>query len=32
MEFRGPPEERPDEIEAVLNDDSGNWFALVQHP
>ena len=28
--FRGPPEERPYGIEAVLRDDSGNWFALVQ--
>ena len=31
VEFRGPPEERPYSIEAVLKDDSGNWFALVQH-
>lgn len=31
VEFRGPPEERPYGIEAVLKDDSGNWFALVQH-
>ena len=28
--FRGPPEERPYGIEAVIQDDSGNWFALVQ--
>ena len=30
VEFRGPPQERPYGIEAVLKDDSGNWFALVQ--
>jgi len=31
VEFAGPPAERPYGIEAVLKDDSGNWFALVQH-
>jgi catechol 2,3-dioxygenase-like lactoylglutathione lyase family enzyme len=30
VEFRGPPQERPYGIEAVLKDDSGNWFALVE--
>jgi catechol 2,3-dioxygenase-like lactoylglutathione lyase family enzyme len=30
VEFMGPPAERPYGIEAVLKDDSGNWFALVQ--
>jgi catechol 2,3-dioxygenase-like lactoylglutathione lyase family enzyme len=30
VEFKAPPAERPYGIEAVLKDDSGNWFALVQ--
>jgi catechol 2,3-dioxygenase-like lactoylglutathione lyase family enzyme len=32
VEFRGPPEERPYGIEALLKDDSGNWFSLCQRP
>jgi catechol 2,3-dioxygenase-like lactoylglutathione lyase family enzyme len=30
--FRGPPAQRPYGLEAVLKDDSGNWFSLVQRP
>jgi catechol 2,3-dioxygenase-like lactoylglutathione lyase family enzyme len=30
VEFAGEPVERPYGIEAVLKDDSGNWFALVE--
>jgi catechol 2,3-dioxygenase-like lactoylglutathione lyase family enzyme len=28
--FRQPPTERPYGLEAVLQDNSGNWFALVE--
>ena len=28
--FRGPPVERPYGIEAILRDDSNNWFSLTQ--
>ncbi|HWL15813.1 MAG TPA: VOC family protein [Opitutus sp.] len=28
--FRHPPERRPYGIEAILEDDSGNWFSLTQ--
>ena len=30
VRFRGPPEERPYGIETLMQDDSGNWFSLVQ--
>src|SRR5262245_29112254 len=30
VEFVQPPTERPYGIEALLKDDSGNWFSLVQ--
>lgn len=29
--FLSPPTERPYGIEAVLKDNSGNWFSLCQH-
>jgi predicted enzyme related to lactoylglutathione lyase len=32
VEFRGPPAERPYGLEAMLRDNSGNWFSLVQRP
>lgn len=32
VEFRGPPEERFYGIEALMKDNSGNWFSLVQRP
>ncbi len=35
VEFMQPPAERPYGIEALLKDNSGNWFSLVQphqHP
>lgn len=32
VEFRTPPTQRPYGIEAVLLDNSGNWFSLVQRP
>lgn len=32
VEFVSPPTERPYGIEALLKDDSGNWFSLVQRP
>ena len=32
VEFTQPPVERPYGIEAVLRDDSGNWFSLTQRP
>jgi len=32
VEFRSPPTQRPYGIEAVLLDNSGNWFSLVQRP
>lgn len=28
--FKGPPEDRPYGIEAMLSDDSGNWFSLTE--
>ena len=30
VEFMQPPTERPYGIEAVLKDDSGNWYSLTQ--
>jgi predicted enzyme related to lactoylglutathione lyase len=30
VEFTFPPTERPYGIEALLKDDSGNWFSMVQ--
>lgn len=30
VEFPQPPTERPYGVEAVLKDDSGNWFSLTQ--
>lgn len=30
VEFMGEPQERPYGIEALLKDDSGNWFSVVQ--
>lgn len=30
--FRSPPAQRPYGLEAVLLDDLGNWFSLVQRP
>lgn len=32
VEFRSSPTQRPYGIEAVLLDNSGNWFSLVQRP
>jgi catechol 2,3-dioxygenase-like lactoylglutathione lyase family enzyme len=32
VEFISPPAERPYGIEAVLRDDSGNWFSFTQRP
>jgi predicted enzyme related to lactoylglutathione lyase len=32
VKFRAPPTQRPYGIEAVMLDDSGNWFSLVQRP
>jgi predicted enzyme related to lactoylglutathione lyase len=32
VEFVAPPTERPYGIEALLKDDSGNWFSMVQRP
>jgi predicted enzyme related to lactoylglutathione lyase len=32
VKFRSPPTQRPYGIEAVLLDNSGNWFSLVQRP
>jgi predicted enzyme related to lactoylglutathione lyase len=31
VEFMQPPTERPYGIEALLKDDSGNWFSMTQH-
>ena len=31
VEFLSPPAERPYGIEAVLKDNSGNWFSMTQH-
>jgi catechol 2,3-dioxygenase-like lactoylglutathione lyase family enzyme len=30
VEFTSPPAERPYGVEAVLRDDSGNWFSFTQ--
>jgi predicted enzyme related to lactoylglutathione lyase len=30
--FNGPPAQRPYGLEAVLKDNSGNWFSLVERP
>jgi hypothetical protein len=30
--FHGAPAERPYGIEALMKDDSGNWFSMVQRP
>jgi catechol 2,3-dioxygenase-like lactoylglutathione lyase family enzyme len=30
--FMSEPEERPYGIEALLRDDSGNWFSMVERP
>ena len=30
--FQSPPAQRPYGLEAMLKDDSGNWFSLVQRP
>ena len=30
VEFLQPPQERPYGIEAILRDDSGNWFSFTQ--
>jgi hypothetical protein len=30
VEFTQPPADRPYGIEAVLRDDSGNWFSFTQ--
>lgn len=32
VEFLGPPQERPYGVEAMLKDDSGNLFSVVQRP
>lgn len=32
VKFRSPPTQRPYGVEAVLFDNSGNWFSLVQRP
>jgi len=32
VEFMGPPEERFYGIEALLKDNSGNWFSMTQRP
>ena len=32
VEFMSEPQERPYGIEALLKDDSGNWFSLTQRP
>ena len=32
VRFRFPPQERPYGIETVMQDDSGNWFSVVQRP
>jgi uncharacterized glyoxalase superfamily protein PhnB len=31
VEFMGPPEERFYGIEALMKDNSGNWFSMTQH-
>jgi hypothetical protein len=30
VEFAGPPKEQPYGIEAMVKDDSGNWYSMVQ--
>ncbi len=30
VEVKGPPAERPYGIEALLRDNSGNWFSIIQ--
>jgi catechol 2,3-dioxygenase-like lactoylglutathione lyase family enzyme len=30
VKFRQPPDQRPYGIEAIFEDDSGNWFSLTQ--
>jgi hypothetical protein len=30
VEFTQPPAERPYGIEAIMRDDSGNWYSLTQ--
>jgi predicted enzyme related to lactoylglutathione lyase len=30
VEFQSPPAERPYGLEAILKDDSGNWFSMCQ--
>jgi len=32
VRFQQPPQDRPYGKEAILRDDSGNWFSLVQRP
>jgi catechol 2,3-dioxygenase-like lactoylglutathione lyase family enzyme len=32
VRFKFPPADRPYGIETVMQDDSGNWFSLVQRP
>lgn len=32
VRFRGEPAQRPYGLEAMLQDNSGNWFSLVQRP
>jgi catechol 2,3-dioxygenase-like lactoylglutathione lyase family enzyme len=32
VRIKGPPEERPYGTEMVMQDDSGNWFSVVQRP
>ena len=32
VEFAGPPAQRPYGLEAMMKDDSGNWFSVVQRP
>jgi catechol 2,3-dioxygenase-like lactoylglutathione lyase family enzyme len=32
VKFAGPPAERPYGIEALLRDNSGNWFSIVERP
>jgi predicted enzyme related to lactoylglutathione lyase len=31
VEFMSPPQERPYGIEALMKDNSGNWFSMTQH-
>jgi catechol 2,3-dioxygenase-like lactoylglutathione lyase family enzyme len=32
VEFKGEPAERPYGIEALMKDNSGNWFSVVERP